>query len=400
MFFGLLPDLDVTVTGGLHAGVLATTAEDIVDDGVAYGLNLGVAMEHWDVELGYERSGGFTRGYPYPAFATYPSLSALYHPDSGATVDPFAGAGIGWRHVAVYDELGLSQSAADRLGLHTQPVMDLSLSAVAGATIQLWGPVHLRGDVRAWLVGGGQAYNGSQLHGSFAAVLGLDLRDEGPPDEDRDGVADAQDRCPDSLEDHDRFDDKDGCLDPDDDRDGAPDVLDRCKEAPEDRDGFQDEDGCPDPNNDEDEVSDVADKCPLDAETDNSFEDSDGCPEAYPAVVQAVVGILPGVAFDGAALLPSSDEALGRLAAAMRAYPAISIRVMAYWSDGSDDVTLTALTLRQAEAVRAWLVAQGIAAERVAAEGRGMPGTMGENLATAQRLANRRIVIELTGTGG
>lgn len=68
----------------------------------------------------------------------------------------------------------------------------------------------------------------------------------GGPDRDYDGVPDALDGCPTVVEDHDGFDDDDGCPDLDDDRDGNPDVEDRCPRAPETRNDFEDDDGCPD----------------------------------------------------------------------------------------------------------------------------------------------------------
>jgi PEGA domain-containing protein len=101
-------------------------------------------------------------------------------------------------------------------------------------------------------------------------------------DRDRDGISDANDRCPDEPEDRDGFQDADGCPDPDNDADGVADVTDKCPNEPEDRDGFQDDDGCPDPDNDQDGVPDTADKCPNAQETRNGFQDDDGCPDVAP----------------------------------------------------------------------------------------------------------------------
>jgi hypothetical protein len=66
-------------------------------------------------------------------------------------------------------------------------------------------------------------------------------------DADGDGVGDAEDQCPPLPEDHDQFQDTDGCPDPDNDNDLVPDADDLCPnvEALEDRD--DDEDGCTDP---------------------------------------------------------------------------------------------------------------------------------------------------------
>lgn len=67
---------------------------------------------------------------------------------------------------------------------------------------------------------------------------------------------------------------------PDQDRDGVPDDKDECPELEEDRDGFEDSDGCPDEDNDDDGVSDDKDRCPAQKEDENGFEDDDGCPDA------------------------------------------------------------------------------------------------------------------------
>ena len=48
--------------------------------------------------------------------------------------------------------------------------------------------------------------------------------------------------------------DRDGCPEPDNDLDGLADKDDKCPLDPEDPDGFEDNDGCPDPDNDGDGV--------------------------------------------------------------------------------------------------------------------------------------------------
>ncbi|WP_394826436.1 thrombospondin type 3 repeat-containing protein [Pendulispora albinea] len=48
----------------------------------------------------------------------------------------------------------------------------------------------------------------------------------------------------------------------DQDRDGVPDDVDQCPEIPEDRDGFEDGDGCPEIDDDDDGIVDAEDKCP------------------------------------------------------------------------------------------------------------------------------------------
>ncbi|MBN2804473.1 MAG: hypothetical protein JXR91_15365 [Deltaproteobacteria bacterium] len=98
-----------------------------------------------------------------------------------------------------------------------------------------------------------------------------------PPDWDEDNIMDANDKCPESPEDYDGFEDEDGCPDDDNDGDMIMDKIDKCPEISEDFDNFQDDDGCPELDNDMDGVPDKMDKCPDSKETFNSIDDSDGC---------------------------------------------------------------------------------------------------------------------------
>jgi hypothetical protein len=61
------------------------------------------------------------------------------------------------------------------------------------------------------------------------------------------------------------------------DADGIPDSRDECPRLPEDHDGFEDEDGCMDPDNDNDFIPDVDDKCPNEEALEGRDEDEDGC---------------------------------------------------------------------------------------------------------------------------
>lgn len=101
-------------------------------------------------------------------------------------------------------------------------------------------------------------------------------------DADQDGIADAEDECPNEAEDEDGFQDYDGCPDPDDDLDGIADADDKCRFEAETHNDFEDEDGCPEvgPDADGDGIGDYYDVCPNEAETRNGIRDADGCPEA------------------------------------------------------------------------------------------------------------------------
>jgi len=97
-------------------------------------------------------------------------------------------------------------------------------------------------------------------------------------DEDKDGIADDNDECPELAEDKDGYQDGDGCPEYDNDDDGVPDDTDQCPAAKEDEDGYQDDDGCPDLDNDRDGVPDTEDACPDKAGPDTPGKRR-GCPE-------------------------------------------------------------------------------------------------------------------------
>lgn len=97
----------------------------------------------------------------------------------------------------------------------------------------------------------------------------------GPPDADRDGVADVADACINEPEDADGFKDEDGCPEADNDEDGLADAVDPCPNQAEDVDGFRDEDGCPDVDNDGDSIVDADDACPDQA----GLATTGGCPD-------------------------------------------------------------------------------------------------------------------------
>lgn len=130
----------------------------------------------------------------------------------------------------------------------------------------------------SFVLGGGSGLISGVGVPDLRVLAGISYRPQGL-DSDGDGVNDKLDACPNELEDHDGYQDADGCPDPDNDADGIPDVRDRCPDRPEDRDGHQDEDGCPDDDDDGDGVLDGYDSCPNQPEDMDGDRDDDGCPD-------------------------------------------------------------------------------------------------------------------------
>jgi OOP family OmpA-OmpF porin len=219
------------------------------------------------------------------------------------------------------------------------------------------------------------------------------------PDNDGDGIDDAVDACPNDAEDVDGFEDKDGCPDLDDDADGLPDAVDRCPRQSEDRDGFEDDDGCPEPDNDDDGVADATDACPMDPEDRDGFEDDDGCPEPGPKAAAITVGegrILVSeriyFEYDRDTIRAVSMPLLDQLAEVVRGLPAgVKVRVEGHTDDSGNAAYNLDLSHRRARAVVEYLRARGVAPERLDYAGFGASRPLGPNDSAESRALNRRV---------
>ena len=238
-------------------------------------------------------------------------------------------------------------------------------------------------------------------------------------DRDGDGLGDDVDRCPDSPEDKDGFEDEDGCpeldndrdsildeddkcplvpedLDGHDDTDGCPedeprptdpgppldsdgdkllDVDDLCPDDPEDFDGFEDEDGCPELDNDKDRILDKDDKCPNKPESYNNYQDEDGCPDRS-TIELTGHGFVPlepiNFELDKAVIKPDSYHILDAVVAAMKGYSFIALlEVQGHTDEQGDDAYNLDLSERRAAAVMDYLAAHGIDPKRLTSAGYG-----------------------------
>ncbi|WNG44405.1 OmpA family protein [Archangium minus] len=229
------------------------------------------------------------------------------------------------------------------------------------------------------------------------------------PDNDADGIVDTQDKCPLQPETVNGFEDADGCPDKepvDTDKDGLMDPQDKCPTQPEDNDGFQDEDGCPDPDNDKDGVPDWEDQCPMQPEVINGVKDEDGCPDEGKSKVRLEskrIVILDKVYFATAkdVILPRSFDLLKQVASVLRANPQIELlRVEGHTDDQGNAVSNLKLSQRRAANVRAFLIREGIAAERLESVGYGQEKPVDTNKTAAGRENNRRVEFNILRMAG
>lgn len=265
-------------------------------------------------------------------------------------------------------------------------------------------------------------------------MIGLNFK-LGAKDSDKDGVADKEDKCPDTP----GLESLAGC--PDADADGITDAEDQCPQAAgtaamkgcpdSDGDGFPDqEDLCPEvaglaqfngcPDTDGDGVIDKLDDCPdqageidnkgcplVDSDGDGTPDDLDqcptlagepennGCPLITPQVQAQITDLARSIYFqtgkDG-----FTDETLVRLDALvniLKAYPSTNFAIEGHTdSTGSDKINQT-LSEQRAQAVKDYLVEKGIPSANLSASGFGSSKPIAPNDSRKGRQANRRVEI-------
>ena len=370
---------------------------------------------------------GNDASYAGEPFRIEPRLALDYHSEAAVVV---LNAGYLVRskqrivNTAADDQLKLGLGADVRLvgGLGVLAALDTRLNVLADDfgdkdidTELLAGLRYKAGGLRAQL-GAGPGISQAISTPEYRVFAGLsysqepeDAPEQATPvdgDGDHDGVPDSRDRCPDSAEDTDGFEDEDGCLDADNDRDGLADTADNCPGESEDKDGFQDEDGCPDPDNDGDGVADAADRCPLEAGT----SDAGGCPApaapvpaAAPAPAPAPVApeLTQVVRFDKneAAIASSYESTLDEIAKQLADHPEIEeVAIEGHADDRGTPALNMRLSRSRAEAVRTALVKRGVARKRLKTHGFGTERPIASNDTEDSRAQNRRVELRIEKT--
>jgi outer membrane protein OmpA-like peptidoglycan-associated protein len=99
---------------------------------------------------------------------------------------------------------------------------------------------------------------------------------------------------------------------------------------------------------------------------------------------------------DSATLRPESQEQLGNIAAILKAYPNVSIKVGGYTDNTGDSRHNLELSQDRANVVVSELVALGISPNRLEAQGYGDQFPVGDNSTPEGRAKNRRISMKVT----
>ena len=236
---------------------------------------------------------------------------------------------------------------------------------------------------------------------------------KGCPDRDGDGIADLEDKCPDIK----GLKELHGCV-PAADRDGdtVSDPEDRC---PDDK-GIVELKGCPDRDNDK--VADLDDKCPdaagvvelagcpkiVDKDGDGINDDEDkcpdvpgvkeenGCPKKYKLIVVTAQKIeLKQVIYfqTGKAVIErQSYEMLKEVADALKNAPSVKKVIIEGHTDNVGNRNLNvSLSQKRAEAVREFLVDEGVSSAKLEAKGYGPDKPIASNKTSTGKAKNRRV---------
>ena len=254
-------------------------------------------------------------------------------------------------------------------------------------------------DAFRWELRADQSFGNSSLPNAgltnVQALVGYSWGLGAPLDSDGDGVANRRDACPHTPSGAQVG--ARGCP-LDSDNDGVFDGLDRCPDTPA---GVKvDAGGCP-LDSDGDGIPDHRDACPAVPAPGTA----DGCPPRAvepaptPAPAPAVVPTAPrklmldGVNFDNdsARLRPESITILDNAAATLKEWGEVKVEVAGYTDAASSIAYNLTLSQRRAEAVSAYLIKHGIAAERLTARGYGEAQPVADNKTAAGRAKNRRV---------
>ncbi|GAA4277339.1 OmpA family protein [Aquimarina mytili] len=235
-----------------------------------------------------------------------------------------------------------------------------------------------------------------------------------PKDKDGDGVLDKVDECPEKAGPEENF----GCPWPDTDGDTVLDKDDKCPEEA----GEVDNNGCPWPDTDGDSLLDKDDNCPdvagpvenqgcpwPDRDSDGVLDKDDncpdvagtvannGCPEVTEEVQKTLNEYAKTILFDSgkSSIKAESDQVLKDIISILNEYPTAKFTVEGHTDSAGSAKLNQRLSDARANAVKNYLIENGIDQFRLSAIGYGEDRPIATNKTRAGRAQNRRVEINL-----
>lgn len=204
------------------------------------------------------------------------------------------------------------------------------------------------------------------------------------PDTDGDGINDDEDKCP-TVAGVAKYN---GCPVPDTDGDGINDDNDKCPTVP----GVERYQGCPIPDSDNDGINDEEDNCPHLAGTAANH----GCPEVDASTQSKVDMMAKGVAWStasGYTLSTKSNKSLDQIANMLKADSSLKVTVSVHTSTTGD--AAKTLSQNRADAIKSYLVSQGVKDTQVEAVGFGGEQPIADTKTATGRAKNQRTEVKL-----
>ena len=327
-------------------------------------------------------------------------------------VDPSLGVGGGYTWVdsvgagTLNGSLGVTYWFSEKLGINVQSTYKHAFEDYL--------PKHFQHSAGLVFKFGGTDTDGDGIYDHEDACpeeAGLEIFN-GCPDSDNDGIQDSKDDCPNDA----GLAEFNGC--PDADVDGVMDKYDKCPSeaglkslmgCPDaDGDGVADNadncpneagpaanNGCPWPDTDGDGVLDKDDKCPNEA----GVVANNGCPEVKPTeeVMKTLNEYAKTILFDSgrASFKKETDQVLEAMVAIFKEYPQADFSIEGHTDSVGAKSSNQKLSEKRANAVRDYLIANGISAERLSATGFGEENPIATNKTSKGRKENRRVEVKL-----
>ncbi len=223
-----------------------------------------------------------------------------------------------------------------------------------------------------------------------------------PADADKDGIIDADDKCP-AVPGLAKYQ---GCPVPDTDKDGINDELDKCPTVA----GVAKYEGCPVPDTDNDGIKDDADSCvtvpglakyngcPIpDTDGDGIDDEKDKCPTT-PGIAELLGCPRPdfkaeNVLFSSgkAVLVASGKKELDVIVDYLKQYTGFNVMAEGHTDNTGDEKFNQTLSEKRAAAAKDYLVSKGVDASRIATSGKGESEPVADNKTAEGRKKNRRV---------